>query len=124
MAANMEGIAESNKNKTNEARNKVQISIEELLLLRKPVNFNAISKRSGVSKSFLYSDAETREKIEDMRQHTVNREINQRAKYDKTSKSKDVIIKARERRIAKLEEENRKLRNEVEYLRGRLYEIS
>ena len=43
-------------------------------------------------------------------------------KYDKTSKSKDVIIAAKDKRIAKLEEENRRLQNEVNNLMAKLYE--
>ena len=43
-------------------------------------------------------------------------------KYGKTSHSKDVIIEAKDKRIAKLEDENRKLRQELELLRGRLYD--
>ncbi|MDD3706552.1 MAG: transposase, partial [Clostridiaceae bacterium] len=44
-----------------------------------------------------------------------------RAKYDKTSRSKNVIIEAKDKRIAKLEEENRRLKVELEYIRGFLY---
>ncbi|NLB41979.1 MAG: hypothetical protein GX815_06905 [Clostridiales bacterium] len=47
--------------------------------------------------------------------------MNKRAKYDKISRSKDVIIEAKYKRIAKLEAENRKLRIELEHLRGLLY---
>jgi hypothetical protein len=47
--------------------------------------------------------------------------INRRARYDKTAKSKDVIIAAKDKRIARLEEENRKLKAELETLRGMVY---
>ena len=43
-------------------------------------------------------------------------------KYDRTSKSKDVLIEAKNRRIAKLEEENLQLRRELDNLRRLLYE--
>lgn len=48
--------------------------------------------------------------------------MNQRAKYDKTAKSKDIIIMAKDKRIKELEEENRKLKDQLEILRGKLYE--
>jgi hypothetical protein len=47
--------------------------------------------------------------------------MNQRAKTDKTSKSKDVIIMAVKKRIDELEKENKKLKNQLEVLRGKLY---
>ena len=43
-------------------------------------------------------------------------------KYDRTSKSKDVLIEAKDKRIAKLEEENLRLRRELDNLRRLLYE--
>jgi len=44
------------------------------------------------------------------------------AKYDKTSSSKDVLIKAKDKRITKREEENKRLKAELMHLRGLLYE--
>ena len=124
MAINMEGIEEHRKFQTEEARRKVDVAITELSIQSKLINFNSISKCSGVSKSFLYKDKKTCEKIEQFRQRDINKDINQRAKYDKTSISKDVIIKAKDKRITKLEEENRKLKDENERLRGKLYTMS
>ena len=43
-------------------------------------------------------------------------------KYDRTSKSKDVLISAKDKRIAKLEEENNQLKKELDTLRRILYE--
>lgn len=124
MAISIKGLEETWKHKTEEAKRKTDIAITELSAQGKKINFNSVSKLSGVSKNFLYTDKETRKKIENFRQYNVNKEINQRAKYDKTSNSKDVIIKAKDKRIAKLEEENRKLKAEVEHLRGKLYELN
>jgi len=63
-----------------------------------------------------------KERIEDLRQQQVSREMNQRLKYDKTSKAKDIIIMAKDKKIKELEEENKKLREQLEILRGKLYE--
>lgn len=60
--------------------------------------------------------------IEELRDKQVSRTINQRAKYDKTSKSKDIIIMAKDKKIKGLEEENKKLKEQLEVLRGKLYE--
>lgn len=40
--------------------------------------------------------------------------MNQRAKYDKTSKSKDIIIMAKDKKIKELEQENKKLKEQLE----------
>jgi hypothetical protein len=48
--------------------------------------------------------------------------MNQRAKYDKTAKSKDIIIMAKNKKIKELEEENKKFKERLEILRGKLYE--
>lgn len=51
----------------------------------------------------------------------VNNEINKRAHFDKTAKSKDVVIAAKDKRIAKLEAENKQLKAEISILRGMIY---
>ena len=103
------------------ARKKVLKAVRELQQDDKPVNFNSVHECSGVSKSFLYDDAESRKVVEECRKLETDRAIIRHIKYDKTSRSKDVIIEAKDKRIAKLEEENRKLRHELELLRGLLY---
>ena len=117
----MRGLKVNYKERTGEARKLAQKAIMELVSEGKKVNFNSVHNRSGVSKSFLYEDNETRKQIEEQRAHDIDREMNRRARYEKTSRSKDVIIEAKDRRIARLEEENKKLRVEIEHLRGLIY---
>lgn len=123
MAGNMKGIEANWKQRADAARERAEAAITELQMKGVKINFNSIAQTSGVSKTFLYDDSIIRERIEQIRLSEVDKEMNKRAKYDKTSKSKDVVIAAKDRRIAKLEEENRKLRIENECLRGRLYDI-
>ncbi len=104
-----------------EAKEKALGAIREMQIENEPVNFNSVHKRSGVSKNYLYNEPEIRKSIEEWRQKETNMIIARQTKYDKTSQSKDVIIQAKEKRIAKLEEENRKLKHELEVLRGLLY---
>lgn len=121
MADKRKGLIESDRKRTEDAKTKALGAINQLIASGKKVNFNSVYRHSGISKSFLYEDKEIRTKIEEQRACDVNSEMNKRAKYDKTSRSKDVIIEAKDKRIAKLEEENRKLRIELEHLRGLLY---
>lgn len=117
----MKGIVAYRIKQEQDAREKVEKAITELQLLGKAINFNSVARQSGVSKSFLYGDEEIKEYIEQLREKSVSQEMNRRAKYDKTAKSQVIIIEAKEKRIAKLEEENKKLKTEVEHLRGLLY---
>ncbi|HOJ12589.1 MAG TPA: DUF6262 family protein [Clostridiales bacterium] len=123
MAGSMKGIVAYRRKQEEDALVKAEKAIVELQFMGKAINFNSVSKQSGVSKSFLYGDEQMKERIEQLREKTVNKEMNKRAKYDKTAKSQNVVIEAKEKRIAKLEEENRKLKVEVEHLRGLLYSM-
>lgn len=121
MADKLKGLVESDRKRTEEAKAKALEAINRLIVSGKKVNFNSVYGNSGISKSFLYEDKEIRTRIEEQRACDVNSEMNKRAKYDKTSRAKDVIIETKDKRIAKLEAENLKLRIELEQLRGLLY---
>jgi len=116
-------ILQRNREKQREkAHKKAMEAIQELEVAGRAINFSSVGKQSGVSRSYLYDDESVRRIIEEYRTVSVQNEMNRRAKYDKTSHSKDVIIKAKDKRIARLEEENRKLKAELMHLRGLLYE--
>ena len=53
------GLEESDKKRKEAARGKAMVAIDTLVREGKSVNFNSVSQRSGVSKSFLYNDEET-----------------------------------------------------------------
>ena len=118
---NQEGLKRSYAERTKEAREWAQQAIVSLKSENKQVNFSTVSARSGISRHFLYGDQKVRSLIEEQRKCDVDNEMNRRARYDKTAKSKDVIIAAKDKRIARLEEENRKLKIELDTLRGMVY---
>lgn len=122
MNDNTKGLKEYAKQRSQMALDKVDKAIRELSLTEQKINFNSVSQLSGVSKTFLYNNKEVKARIEELRDKQVSKTINQRAKYDKTSKSKDIIIMAKDKKIKELEEENKKLKEQVEVLRGKLYE--
>lgn len=119
---NQEGLKRNYVERTKKARKRALQAIDNLKAEGKHVNFSTVSAQSGISRHFLYGDTEVRSIIEEQRKCDVDNEINRRARYDKTSKSKDVVIAAKEKRIAKLEEENRRIKAELEILRGMVYE--
>ncbi|AGK97707.1 DUF6262 family protein [Clostridium pasteurianum] len=122
MAGSTKGLKEYAKQKTQLTLEKVDKAIRELSLKGEKINFNSASQESGVSKTFLYKNKEVKKRIEELRQKQVDVEMNKHLKYDKTVKSKDIIIMAKDKKIKELELENKKLKEQLEILRGKLYE--
>jgi uncharacterized protein (DUF3084 family) len=122
MADHTKGLKEYAKKKTQLTLEKVDNAIRELSLTEQKINFNSVSQLGGVSKTFLYKNEDIRKRIEELRDKQISKNMNQRAKYDKSAKSKDIIIIAKDKKIRELEEENKKLKEQLEILRGKLYE--
>jgi hypothetical protein len=122
MAGDTKGLKEYAKNKSKITLEKVDNAIRELSLTEQKINFNSVSQLSGVSKTFLYNNEDIKKRIEELRDKQTSRTINQRAKYDKTAKTKDIIIMAKDKKIKELEQENKKFKEQLELLRGKLYE--
>lgn len=122
MAGNTKGLKEYAKRKTEIALEKVDKAIRELSLKGEKINFNSVYNLSGVSKTFLYNNDNIKSRIEELRNKQIDKQINRREKYDKTAKAKDIIIMAKDKKIRELENENKKLKTQLEILRGKLYE--
>lgn len=122
MAEPTKYLEKSWKQRTDDSRQKALKAIEELKRMDEPINFSTVQKKSGVSKHYLYEHDDIRSVIESARSEEAERASAWHKKYDRTLKSKDVLINARDKRIAKLEEENRQLRKELDVLRRLLYE--
>jgi len=122
MADRIKNLEQSWTSRSGDAKTRALETIQRMQAEKVPVNFNSVHIQSGLSKNYLYSEPEIRKCIEETRQSEGQSKRVWHEKYDKTSKSKDVVIEAKNKRIAKLEEENRKLRSEVELLRGMLYD--
>ena len=121
MAGSTKGLKEYAQNKTKITLEKVDKAIQELSLGEQKINFNSVSNLSGVSKTFLYNNSEIKKRIEELRDKQIEKVINQRLKYDKTDKTKDIIIMAKDKKIKELQEQNRKLKNQLEIIRSKLY---
>ena len=122
MAKNTKGLKEYAKNKRKLALEKVDKAIRELSLEERKINFNSVSNLSGVSKTFLYNNENIKNRIEELRDTQNVKEVKNCIKYNKTDKSKDIIIMAKDKKIKELEEENKRLKEQLEIIRGKLYE--
>lgn len=110
------------RKRADETQERVFKAISELQAKGEPVNFSTVHLKSGASKNYLYNNETVRKEIEKLRSLEAAQAGAWHKKYDRTSKSKDVLIEAKDKRIAKLEEECRQLRREVDNLRRLLYE--
>ncbi len=115
-------LAASWRKRTAEAQERVLNAIKEMQEAGEVVNFNTVHLKSGASKNYLYTNEVIRREIESIRSTEAAKAGTWHKKYDRTSKSKDVIIESKDKRIAKLEEENLRLRRELDNLRRLLYE--
>ena len=122
MAEPSKYLEESWRKRSDEARAKALKAIKELQANGEPVNFNTVHLKSRLSKNYLYTNEAVRKEIESQRLLEAAKAGAWHKKYDRTSKSKDVLIEAKDKRIAKLEEENHRLRQELDTLRRLLYE--
>ena len=119
---NTSGLKKHARRKQKETLKKVDDSIQRLIKEKKKINFNSVSIESGVSKTYLYTRSNLRERIEQLRQEQQALAPKGRVKRQMTDAGKDVLIAAKNKRIKELSEENKRLKAELERLRGRLYE--
>jgi len=118
------GLAAHAKSRKEHKRKAVENAMSTLLREQKPINFNTVAKAATVSKAYLYSQPDLRERIEALRQQGVERMVRERATHPtgKTDASRDLVILAKDRRIKALEEENRQLKKQLQTVLGNAYD--
>ena len=124
---NTRGLLAHAQRKAAETQQRVHQAIDQLLQEQEVVNFNSVAKAANVTKSYLYANADVRERIEALRAKLGQERIEQQQAERKlhqarTDKTKEVLLEARDRRIKALEEENRRLKNDLKTAYGKLYE--
>jgi hypothetical protein len=93
--------------------NKVEKAIELLIENKEKINFNNISRASGVSKATLYKNKKIRELIEKLRTQDQKILSPKQIKHENEEKYKVVIITSLKRKVKILEEENKDLREQL-----------
>lgn len=119
---NINGLIKHAAEKKKITVEKVDLAIRTLIKNNENINFNSISQTSGVSKAYLYNNEEIRHRIEDLRNQECRKTTILPKRKATTEKSKDIIIMSKNKRIKELELENRKLKEELMILRGKLYD--
>lgn len=119
---NTEGVKKHALMKSQKASQKVDQAIQRLIKTKAKINFNQVAMESGVSKAFLYNNQDIRNRIEGLRKQLEEVDSPQTIKRNMTNASKDALIAAKNNRIQKLEEENKRLKDELLKLRGIVYD--
>jgi Family of unknown function (DUF6262) len=121
---NTSGLAAHAKQRSEEKQKRVDEAITRLLQEQQAINFNSVAKAAGVSKAYLYSQPRLRGRVEALRQQETEKVVRERVvrTAGKTDASKDLVILAKERRIKELEEENRRLKKNLQVALGKAYD--
>ncbi len=121
---NTAGLTAHAQRRKEHKRKGVEDAIATLLHDQKPVNFHTVAKTAQVSKAYLYSQQDLRERIEALRLQTMEQRIRERVTHStgKTDASRDLVILAKDRRIKALEQENRQLKKQLQTALGRAYD--
>jgi Family of unknown function (DUF6262) len=121
---NTAGMTAYAKNRKEHKRKGVEDAITTLLREQKPVNFNTVARAAQVSKAYLYSQPDLRERIETLREQAVEQMVRERATRSagKTDASRDLVILAKDRRIKELEAENQRLQKQLKGALGKAYD--
>ena len=121
---NTAGLTAHTQSRKEHKRKGVEEAITTLLREQKPVNFNTVARAATVSKAYLYSQPDLRERIESLREQAVEHMVRERAtgSSGKTDASRDLVILAKDRRIKELEAENQQLQRQLKTALGKAYD--
>lgn len=92
---------------------KVDKAIQRLMNAQKAINFNSVAGESGVTKKTLYDNKDIRERIETLRHQQSQVPTPAQVKREMNDNNKDAIIASLKRKIKRLKEENKELREQI-----------
>ncbi len=118
------GLVAHAKQRSEAKHQRVDETIERLLREQQVINFNSVAKAAGVSKAYLYSQSDQRERIEALRQQQLVHVVREQSSRSvgKTDASRDLVVLAKDRRIKELEAENRKLEQQLKVALAKTYD--
>lgn len=100
---------------------KVDEAIKRLIKARKTINFNSIANESGITKATLYNTPNIKERIEGLRLQQSKVPTPSQVKRQMDDNNKDAMIASLKRRIKKLQEENKELREQLKVSYADIY---
>ena len=92
---------------------KVDKAIQRLIKAQKAINFYIVANESGITKKTLYDNKDIRERIEILRYQQSQVPTPSQVKREMNDNNKDAIIASLKRKIKRLEEENKELKEQL-----------
>ncbi|SMD41045.1 DUF6262 family protein [Bacillus sp. JKS001846] len=100
---------------------KVDKAIQRLVRANGPINFNSVASEASVAKATLYNNRELRERIESLRQQQAEAPTPKQIKREIDENNKDAVIASLKRKIKRLEEEKKQLREQLKVAYAEVY---
>ncbi|MBG9907661.1 DUF6262 family protein [Bacillus mycoides] len=100
---------------------KVNEAIKRLLKANEKINFNSVSSEADVSKATLYNNKDFRSRIETLRNQQLQVPTPKQVKREMNESNKDALIASLKRKNKKLEDENKKLREQLKIAYADVY---
>ncbi|RQN12007.1 transposase [Clostridium butyricum] len=100
---------------------KVDEAIQRLIRTQKSINFNNVSNESGITKATLYNNPSIKERIEGLRLQQSKVHTPSQIKREMDENNKDAIIASLKRKIKKLEEDNKELKEQLKISYSNIY---
>lgn len=100
---------------------KVDEAIQRLVRAKQDINFNSVANEAGVSKATLYNTEKLREQIEALRQQQIKRPGGKQMKLEMNGSNKDAIIESLKRKIKRIEQEKKELREQLKVAYAQVY---
>ena len=100
---------------------RVDKAIQRLIKAQKAINFNSVASESGVTKKTLYDNKDIRERIEILRHQQSQVPTPAQVKREMNDNNKDAIIASLKRKIKRLEEENKELKEQLKVNYAEIY---
>ncbi|APQ78730.1 MULTISPECIES: DUF6262 family protein [Clostridium] len=94
-------------------QDKVDKAIQRLIKTQNTINFNSVANESGVTKKTLYDNEDIRERIETLRYQQSQVPTPSQVKREMNDNNRDAIIASLKRKIKRLEEENKELKEQL-----------
>ncbi|MBD2777072.1 DUF6262 family protein [Iningainema tapete] len=113
---NPDGLRSAAEQKKNDALERTDKAISQLVKEGKKINFHTVAKTAGVSVAYLYKHDSIKQRIDQLRKQQSP--IKGLAQPSTSDDSKKAIITALKKRISDLQAENRGLRDHLEVVQG------
>jgi dynactin complex subunit len=117
----IQALKTASQRKRQNTLDKVNDTLQKMRDNNLPINFGSVAKLSGVSKTWLYNQAELKSQINSTRGKTgkIQRVIDQQSLVER----KEAEIIALKNKNNKLKETIKKLRHQLEIIYGELYKL-